>query len=82
MRTMHDTYDLITTIEALRHLQKRKEIVDAIVQQTIECAFFIRDYVDERDNCESPMRVQVIVPSDVGHHLRSCASDKKLDIKH
>jgi hypothetical protein len=72
---MHDTYDLLTTIETLAHLQRKKEIVNAIVRQTIECAFFIRDYADKRDNCESFMRVQVIVPSDVGHHSRSCTSD-------
>lgn len=60
MRTMHDTYDLITTIEALRHLQKRKEIVDAIVQQTIECAFFIRDYVDKRDNFAQAIKNSIL----------------------
>jgi 2-polyprenyl-3-methyl-5-hydroxy-6-metoxy-1,4-benzoquinol methylase len=73
MHTMRDTYDLITTFEILGHLQKRKEIIDAIVRQTIECAFFIRDYADKRDDCESSMHV--IVSSDVGHHSRSCASD-------
>ncbi|KAG1752055.1 hypothetical protein EDB19DRAFT_1085848 [Suillus lakei] len=48
MRTMQDTYDLVMTVDALPYLHKQKHVLEAIVQQTIECAFFIRDYVDTR----------------------------------
>lgn len=60
MDTMYETYDLITTFEALGHLQKRKDIVDAIVQQTIECAFFIRDYADKRDNFAQAIKNSIL----------------------
>ncbi|KAG2134144.1 hypothetical protein DEU56DRAFT_413910 [Suillus clintonianus] len=50
MRTMENTYDLVMTVEALPYMHKQKNVLDAIVQQTIECAFFIRDYVDTRGN--------------------------------
>lgn len=52
MRTMQDTYDLVMAVEALPYLYKQKNVLEAIVQQTIECAFFIRDYVDTRGSCE------------------------------
>jgi hypothetical protein len=52
MRTMQDTYDLVMTVEALPYLYKRKNVLEAIVKQTIECAFFIRDYVDTQGSCE------------------------------
>ncbi|KAG2100666.1 uncharacterized protein F5147DRAFT_320691 [Suillus discolor] len=48
MRTMQETYDLVMTVDALPYLHKQKNVLEAIVQQTIECAFFIRDYVDTR----------------------------------
>lgn len=48
MHTMQDTYDLVMTVDALPYLHKQKNVLEAIVQQTIECAFFIRDYVDTR----------------------------------
>ncbi|KAG1861121.1 hypothetical protein DFJ58DRAFT_777749 [Suillus subalutaceus] len=48
MHTMQDTYDLVMTVDALPYLHKQKNVLEAIMQQTIECAFFIRDYVDTR----------------------------------
>ncbi|KAG1747418.1 hypothetical protein EDB19DRAFT_304742 [Suillus lakei] len=60
MDTMHDTYNLITTAEALGHLRKRRDIIDAIVQQTIECAFFIRDYADKRDNFAQAIKNSIL----------------------
>lgn len=60
IRTMHDTYDLLTTIETLAHLQRKKEIVNAIVRQTIECAFFIRDYADKRDNFAQAIKNSIL----------------------
>ncbi|KAG1859924.1 hypothetical protein C8R48DRAFT_774629 [Suillus tomentosus] len=50
MHTMQETYDLVMTVDALPYLHKQKNVLEAIVQQTIECAFFIRDYVDTRDS--------------------------------
>lgn len=68
MRTMQDTYDLVMTVDALPHLHKQKNVLEAIVQQTIECAFFIRDYVDTRDSCEFSRCNRVL--ADVGCHSR------------
>ncbi|KAG2034473.1 hypothetical protein BDR03DRAFT_965079 [Suillus americanus] len=48
MHTMQDTYDLVMTVDALPYLHKQKNVLEAILQQTIECAFFIRDYLNTR----------------------------------
>ncbi|KAG1763799.1 hypothetical protein EDD22DRAFT_885989 [Suillus occidentalis] len=60
MRTMQDTYDLVMTVEALPYLYKRKNVLEAIVKQTIECAFFIRDYVDTRGSFTQVIKYSVL----------------------
>ncbi|KAG2347013.1 hypothetical protein BDR05DRAFT_707907 [Suillus weaverae] len=60
MRTMQDTYDLVMTVDALPHLHKQKNVLEAIVQQTIECAFFIRDYVDTRGSFAQVIKNSVL----------------------
>ncbi|KIK44710.1 hypothetical protein CY34DRAFT_10854 [Suillus luteus UH-Slu-Lm8-n1] len=60
MRTMQDTYDLVMTVEALPYLYKRKNVLEAIVKQTIECAFFIRDHVDTRGSFTQVIKYSVL----------------------
>ncbi|KAG0706902.1 hypothetical protein DFH29DRAFT_93567 [Suillus ampliporus] len=48
LHALQETYDLITSIEALLHLREREQILGDIAQQTVNCAYFIRDYVDGR----------------------------------
>ncbi|KAG0693591.1 hypothetical protein DFH29DRAFT_391385 [Suillus ampliporus] len=60
MRTMQNTYDIVMTVKALPYLYERKHIIEEIVQQTIECAFFIRDYVDTRDNFAQAIKNSVL----------------------
>lgn len=60
MRTMQDTYDLVMAVEALPYLYKQKNVLEAIVQQTIECAFFIRDYVDTRGSFTQVIKYSVL----------------------
>ncbi|KAG2050773.1 hypothetical protein BDR06DRAFT_959723 [Suillus hirtellus] len=60
MHTMQETYDLVMTVDALPYLHKQKNVLEAIVQQTIECAFFIRDYVDTRDSFAQVIRNSVL----------------------
>jgi hypothetical protein len=77
---MQDTYDLVMTVDALPYLHKQKKVLEAIMQQTIECAFFIRDYVDTRGSCESSMCNRVL--TDVGRRSQSCASDQEFRDEH
>ncbi|KAG1752056.1 hypothetical protein EDB19DRAFT_1903456 [Suillus lakei] len=58
MRTMQDTYDLVVTVDTLPHVSQN--ILDAIVRQTIECAFFIRDYADRRGNFAQAIKNSVL----------------------
>ncbi|KAG1743706.1 uncharacterized protein EDB91DRAFT_222922 [Suillus paluster] len=60
MHTMQNTYDIVMTVKALPYLHERKHVIEAIVQQTIECAFFIRDYVDTRDNFAQAIKNSVL----------------------
>ncbi|KAG2159239.1 uncharacterized protein EDB93DRAFT_1245054 [Suillus bovinus] len=60
MHTMQETYDLVMTVDALPHLHKQKNVLEAMVQQTIECAFFIRDYVDTRGSFAQVIRNSVL----------------------
>ncbi|KAG1730835.1 uncharacterized protein EDB91DRAFT_1252468 [Suillus paluster] len=48
LHAMRETYDLITSVDALLRLQEREQILHDIAQQTVNCAYFIRDYVDNR----------------------------------
>ncbi|KAG1811021.1 hypothetical protein EV424DRAFT_144007 [Suillus variegatus] len=60
MHTMQETYDLVMTVDALPHLHTQKTVLEAIVQQTIECAFFIRDYVNTRGSFAQVIRNSVL----------------------
>jgi hypothetical protein len=60
MHTMQDTYDLVMTVDALPYLHKQKKVLEAIMQQTIECAFFIRDYVDTRGSFAQAIKNSVL----------------------
>ncbi|KAG1859925.1 hypothetical protein C8R48DRAFT_252026 [Suillus tomentosus] len=60
MHTMHETYDLIMAVNSLPYLYRRKNVIEAIVQQTIECAFFIRDYANTRGSFAQVIRNSVL----------------------
>lgn len=48
-----DTYTFILTADSLKDLdQRRKSILANLSKQTIECAYFIRDYAKSSAFCE------------------------------
>jgi len=49
-RTMNDTFDIVEKADQLRRDSKSKIIV-RMVQQTTECAWFIRDYIKIEEFC-------------------------------
>jgi len=50
---MNDIYSFVHEAEALRDIQSHKQIVVVITQQTIDCAYFIRDYAINKNFCMS-----------------------------
>ena len=50
---MNDIYSFVHEAEALRDIQSDKQIVVVMTQQTIDCAYFIRDYAINKNFCMS-----------------------------
>ena len=47
--TMDNTFSFVKNLDGLRaKMTKLEEVISRALQQTAECAFFIRDYADRR----------------------------------
>jgi len=45
---MHDVFSLITDEEELKKIPLLEETVDSIARETINCSYFIRDYLETK----------------------------------
>lgn len=50
---MHETYSLVSGVEELRRVESQEKTINSLARQTIECSYFIRDYMQNRSGCES-----------------------------
>ena len=57
---MNDTFDIVEKADQLRRESKSK-IVMRMVQQTTECAWFIRDYMKIEEFCTLDMMIPLFV---------------------
>ena len=48
---MDDAYAFVHEAEPLKKINSHQRVVVLITQQTIECAFFIRDYAKNKRFC-------------------------------
>jgi hypothetical protein len=48
VRTMDELYDFVTLADDLKKNKKLQDVVERIWKQTIECAFFIKEYVEHK----------------------------------
>ena len=51
--TMNDMYAFIHEAEPLEKIESHRQIVALMMQQTVECGYFIRDYAKNKDFCMS-----------------------------
>src|SRR5271156_2931304 len=58
---MIDTFDIVEKADKLRR-ESKSIIIMRMVQQTTECAWFIRDYMKIKEFCE-PLNINFIVYS-------------------
>lgn len=56
---MHDTYSLITGADGLRRIESQAKTMTSIAHQTIECSYFIRDYMKYKSGCKSRSFLQI-----------------------
>lgn len=45
---MHETYSLVSGVEELRRVESQEKTINSLARQTIECSYFIRDYMQNR----------------------------------
>jgi uncharacterized phage infection (PIP) family protein YhgE len=50
---MHETYSLVSGVEELRRVESQEKTINSLARQTIECSYFIRDYMQNRSGCGS-----------------------------
>ena len=53
VEVMNDVYSFVHEAEALKDIESHKQIVAVITKQTIDCAYFIRDYAINKNFCMS-----------------------------
>ena len=44
MQTIGDVHDFVLEADPLKIYRSQREVLDTMVQQTVECTYFIRDY--------------------------------------
>jgi hypothetical protein len=49
VETMNDTFEFVNEAEPLKIIKSHKQIIVLIIQQAIECGFFIRDYSSNKE---------------------------------
>ncbi|KAG2143061.1 hypothetical protein DEU56DRAFT_793290 [Suillus clintonianus] len=42
---MHETYSLVSGVEELKRVESQEKTINSLARQTIECSYFIRDYL-------------------------------------
>ncbi|KAG1805351.1 uncharacterized protein BJ212DRAFT_1486466 [Suillus subaureus] len=45
---MHETYGLVSGVEELKRVASQEKTINSLARQTIECSYFIRDYMQNR----------------------------------
>lgn len=45
---MHETYSLVSGVEELKRVESQEKTINSLARQTIECSYFIRDYMQNR----------------------------------
>jgi hypothetical protein len=45
---MHETYSLVSGAEELKRVESQEKTINSLARQTIECSYFIRDYLQNR----------------------------------
>lgn len=45
---MHETYTLVSGAEELKRAESQEKTINSLARQTIECSYFIRDYLQSR----------------------------------
>ncbi|KAG1843138.1 hypothetical protein DFJ58DRAFT_47250 [Suillus subalutaceus] len=45
---MHETYSLVSGIEELKRVESQEKTINSLARQTIECSYFIRDYLEKK----------------------------------
>jgi hypothetical protein len=56
LQKLGDVYGFITEDKRLHQISSMHTILGQISQQTLECAYFIRDYSETKNFCESSAR--------------------------
>jgi hypothetical protein len=59
VETMNDAYSFVNDAAALKEIESHKQIIVALTQQTIDCAYFIRDYAINKSFCMSIFIIRV-----------------------
>lgn len=49
---MNAAYEFVQEAVPLKQIESQAKIINCLIQQTIECAYFIRDYTKNKDFCE------------------------------
>jgi hypothetical protein len=49
MTALNSAYSFVKGAEPLRKIESRREVIDRLVAETTECAYFLRDYLSETD---------------------------------
>jgi hypothetical protein len=59
VEVMNDAYSFVNEAAALKEIESHKQIIAVLTQQTIDCAYFIRDYAINKSFCMSIFIIQV-----------------------
>ena len=53
VKTIDDVYSFVEEAEPMKKIKSLSQILEFMAQQTVECAYFIRDYAMNKDFCMS-----------------------------
>jgi hypothetical protein len=59
VEVMNDAYSFVNEAAALKEIESHKQIIMVLTQQTIDCAYFIRDYAINKSWCKPIFIMQV-----------------------
>lgn len=51
VEVMHDAYSFVEEAEPLNKVESHRRVIERMEQQTIDCAYFIRDYASNKNFC-------------------------------
>jgi hypothetical protein len=63
MNVLNAAYDFVIAAEPLKKIESRKKCFEQLLKETNECAYFIREYVADRDfgECRFDSRRQKLI---------------------